>query len=251
VGLRAWSSGRARRDGPDVLLWADTWTTHLLPAPGRAAVEVLEAAGARVTLSPPGVCCGRPLYDWGMLDQAKRYLSAVLAAVGDSVLAGTPVVVLEPSCLSVFRVELPRLFAGDRRAEALAARATTLAGFLAGVDLPLRPLGGRALVQFHCHQQAVLPVAPEKELLRRIGVDAAVLDAGCCGMAGAFGFRRDHAEVSRRIGELGVLPAVRGAGPEVTVVADGFSCREQVFQETGRRPAHLAELLRRALPGGQ
>ncbi len=250
-GLRAWAAGRRSREGSPVLLWADTWTEHLLPGPGRAAIEVLEAAGARVTLSPPGVCCGRPLYDWGMLDQARQYLSAVLDAVGDTALAGTPVVVLEPSCLSVFRVELPKLFAGDRRAAALAAGATTLAAFLSGVDLPFHPLGARALVQFHCHQQAVLPTAPEKELLRRIGVEATVLDAGCCGMAGAFGFRREHAEVSRRIGELGVLPAVRGAGPEVTVVADGFSCREQVFQETGRRPAHLAELLRRALPGGQ
>jgi Fe-S oxidoreductase len=175
----------------------------------------------------------------------------VLDAVGDRALAGTPVVVLEPSCLSVFKVELPKLFAGDRRAGALAARATTLAGFLSGMDLPLRRRGGRALVQFHCHQQAVLPTAPERELLRRIGVEATVLDAGCCGMAGAFGFRRDHAEVSRRIGELGVLPAVREAGPDVPVVADGFSCREQVFQETGRRPAHLAELLREALSGGQ
>jgi Fe-S oxidoreductase len=159
--------------------------------------------------------------------------------------------VLEPSCLSVFRVELPRLFAGDPRAAALAARAVTLAGFLSGGDLPLRPLGGRALVQFHCHQQAVLPTAPDKELLERMGIETTVLDAGCCGMAGAFGFRRDHAEVSRRIGELGVLPAVRRAGPEVTVLADGFSCREQVFQETGRRPRHLAELLRDALAGGQ
>ena len=250
VGLRTWASGRPVREGAPVLLWADTWTEHLLPGPGRAAVEVLEAAGAGVTLSPPGVCCGRPLYDWGMLDEARRYLSAVLDAVGDAALAGTPVVVLEPSCLSVFRVELPRLFAGDPRAAALAARAVTLAGFLSGTDLSLRAVGGRALVQFHCHQQAVLPTAPEKELLRRMGIEAAVLDAGCCGMAGAFGFRRDHAEVSRRIGELGVLPAVRAAGPEVTVVADGFSCREQVFQETGRRPRHLAELLRDALPGG-
>ncbi|HEX5043488.1 MAG TPA: FAD-binding and (Fe-S)-binding domain-containing protein [Candidatus Polarisedimenticolaceae bacterium] len=251
TGLHRWAAGRRAGEGAPVLLWADTWTEHLLPAPGRAAVEVLEAAGARVTLSPAGVCCGRPLYDWGMLDQARQYLRVVLDAVGGAALAGTPVVVLEPSCLSVFKVELVKLFPGDRRAAALAARATTLAGFLSGLDLPLRPLGGRALVQFHCHQQAVLPVAPEKELLRRLGVEATVLDAGCCGMAGAFGFRRDHAEVSRRIGELGVLPAVRRAGPDVTVVADGFSCREQVFQETGRRPAHLAELLRAALPGGE
>ena len=186
-----------------------------------------------------------------MLDQARHYLSSVLHAVGDTVLGGTPVVVLEPSCLSVFRVELPKLFPEDRRAAALAARSTTLAGFLSGVDLPLRPLGGRALVQFHCHQQAVLPTLPDRELLRRLGMQAEVLDLGCCGMAGAFGFRREHAEVSRRIGELGVLPAVRGAGADVTVLADGFSCREQVFQETGRRPRHLAELLREALPGAE
>ena len=249
IGLRAWASRRkGATTGREVMLWADTWTEHLLPAPGRAAVEVLEAAGAQVALSPPGLCCGRPLYDWGMLDEAKQLLSRVLDAVGPAVMAGVPVVVLEPSCLSVFRVELPRLLAGDPRAAALAREAKTLAGFLSGAELPLRPLEGRALVQFHCHQQAVLGTSAERAVFGRLGLQAEVLDAGCCGMAGAFGFRKEHAEISRRIGEMGVLPAFRRCGDDVTLVADGFSCREQVVQETGRRPRHLAEVLRAALP---
>jgi Fe-S oxidoreductase len=247
VGLRAWASGRPARPGTDVLLWADTWTEHLLPAPGRAAVEVLEAAGARVTLSPPGLCCGRPLYDWGMLDEARRYLSAVLDAVGGVALAGKPVIVLEPSCLSVFKVELPRLFADDARAAALAGGAQTLATFLAGTDLPLRPLGGRALVQFHCHQRAVFGVEPDRRLLSSMTAAVDVPDSGCCGMAGAFGFEKSHFAVSVAIGERVLFPEVRKAAPETLLVADGFSCREQIAQGTGRRALHLAEVMRLAM----
>jgi Fe-S oxidoreductase len=144
---------------------------------------------------------------------------------------------------------MPRLFPDDPRAAALRGRSSTLAAYLAreAPELALRPLGRRALVQFHCHQQAVLGSSPERDLLTRLGVEAEVLDAGCCGMAGAFGFRREHAPIARRIGEMGVLPAVRRQPAEVALVADGFSCREQVVQETGRRPLHLAELIRSAL----
>ena len=252
-----WFRRRGGATGPStagrrpVLLFPDTFTDHFHPAAGRAAVRVLEAAGFAVQVPDRPLCCGRPLYDFGMLDLAKRQLRRILRSLGPAVDAGVPVVVLEPSCLAAFRDELPNLLPGEP-ARRLAGRALSLAELLAGNGDGWRPpgVGGRAIVQGHCHQQAVIGMDPDLELLAAAGVDAELLDAGCCGMAGAFGFGADHYRVAMAVGERRLLPAVRAAAPDTVVLADGFSCRTQVEQATGRHPLHLAELLARALPGG-
>ncbi|HEX8929212.1 MAG TPA: FAD-linked oxidase C-terminal domain-containing protein, partial [Actinomycetota bacterium] len=183
-----WFRRRAAPDGegrPPVLLFPDTFADHFHPAAGRAAVRVLEAAGFAVRVPDRPLCCGRPLYDFGMLDLAKRQLRRILAALGPEVDAGVPVVVLEPSCLAVFRDELPNLLPGDA-AGRLAGGARSLAELLAGDGWPPPRVGGRAIVQGHCHQQAVIGMDPDLALLEAAGVEAELLDAGCCGMAGAF-----------------------------------------------------------------
>jgi len=160
-------------------------------------------------------------------------------------------VVLEPSCAAVFRDELPQLFPEDPAARLLSERTFTLAGFLvretsfAPQRLPATP----AVLQGHCHQQAVLGMEEDLEILARLGVDVQAVE-GCCGMAGAFGFAREHFEVSMACGEQALFPAVRAAGRENLILADGFSCREQIAQGTGRRVRHLAEVLRDALRTG-
>jgi Fe-S oxidoreductase len=244
-----WFRRRTRPSGegrPPVLLFPDTFTDHFHPAAGRAAVRVLEAAGFAVRVPDRPLCCGRPLYDFGMLDLAKRQLRRILAAVGPEVDAGVPVVVLEPSCLAAFRDELPNLLPGEA-ASRLAGGARSLAELLAGHGWSPPRVGGRAIVQGHCHQQSVIGMDPDLALLDAAGVEAEPLDAGCCGMAGAFGFEADHYRVAMAVGERRLLPAVRAAAPGTLVMADGFSCRTQVEQATGRRPLHLAELLASAL----
>jgi Fe-S oxidoreductase len=252
--FRAWFAKRepgTRRGAGrrDVLLFPDTFTNHFSTGVGRAAVEVLEAAGFAVALPRERLCCGRPLYDFGMLDTAKKVLAKTLAALSPDVEAGRPVVVLEPSCAAVFKDELPELFPADERAARL-SRATVLFAELLERDVPdfaPLPLVRPALVQFHCHQRALFGVEADHRALSRAGVAFEVPDSGCCGMAGAFGFENAHYDVSLAIGERVLLPEVRKAAPETLIVADGFSCREQIAQATGRRPLHLAEVLRRSL----
>ena len=245
--FRAWFARRRTRaaDGRSVLLFPDTFTNHFSTNVGRAAVEVLEAAGFGVSLPRERLCCGRPLYDFGMLGTAKRVLAKTVAALAPHVEAGQPVVVLEPSCAAVFRDELPELFPQDERAARL-SRATVLLAELLDRDAsefaPV-PLARSALVQFHCHQRALFGVDADRRTLSRYGVDFEVPDSGCCGMAGAFGFEKSHYDVSLAIGERVLLPEVRKAAPDTLIVADGFSCREQIAQATGRRPLHLAEVL--------
>jgi len=230
-------------DGPAVLLWPDTFTDYFEPAIGRAAVAVLAAAGFRVTIPRAPLCCGRPLYDFGMLGLARRQLRRILISLRDEIRAGTPVVGLEPSCVAVFRDELQQLFPEDDDARRLAAQTVTLAELLTrdGVRLPALDPAGPVLVHPHCHHHAVMGLAADRALLARLGAEARFLDAGCCGMAGAFGFSRDHYHVSLAIAERALLPAVRNADPATPLLADGFSCRTQIAQATGRRALHLAE----------
>jgi FAD/FMN-containing dehydrogenase/Fe-S oxidoreductase len=249
---RTFRDGFVARPGtPSVLLWPDTFTNFFQPEIARAAVEVLEAAGHRVALPAPGLCCGRPLYDFGMLDLARRQLRQILAALRPEIEAGLPLVGLEPSCVAVFRDELVNLFPADEAALRLSAQTFTLAEFLLreGFAPPARPGTGRAIVHGHCHQHAVMGMDADRQLLARLGLGFEILDSGCCGMAGAFGFEAGHYEVSVACAERVLLPAVRAAGPEVMVLADGFSCREQILQLTGRRALHLAEALAASLSG--
>lgn len=199
------------------------------------------------------VCCGLTLISTGQLDRAKRVLTRTAAALRPWIEAGTPVVGLEPSCTAVFRADAPELMPDDQDVQRLAGQFLTLSELLlqrAPQDWSPPVLTRAATVQTHCHQHAVTGFDADRELMRRAGLDADVLDEGCCGLAGNFGFERGHQELSEAIGELGVLPAVRQAAPGALVVADGFSCRTQIEQGgTGRRALHLAEVLALGLDG--
>ena len=240
------------RDAPDVLLWPDTFNNYFSPHIARAAVEVLEAAGFRVRVPQAHLCCGRPLYDFGMLDRAQRLLLEILDALEPEIEAGIPIVGLEPSCIAVFRDELTNLFPHDERAHALSQQTFLLSEFLeqkliSGAELP--QLNRKALLHGHCHHKSIMKMTAEESLLRRLGVDFQSPAPGCCGMAGSFGFERDKYEVSQAISELELLPAVRNAPPDWLIIADGFSCREQIAQATDRHALHVAEVLQMALHG--
>ncbi len=245
---------RSRRDtmrpGRRVVLFADTFNNYLRPDVAIAATRVLEAAGCEVAMLPRPLCCGRPLYDWGMLDTAKRYLKRILQALANDIGAGTPVIGLEPACVTTFRDELVNLFPNDDLARRLSRQSYVLSEFLESQcrDFELPHIGGKALVQIHCHHHAVITDAAERAVLDRLGLDYEVLASGCCGMAGSFGFEADKYEISQAAGERVLLPRVRQAGADTLILADGFSCREQIEQGTGRRTRHLAEVIAGALP---
>ncbi len=253
--FRAWFAGHQRRNlgGPPVLLWPDTFSNFFAPEVARAAVEVLEDAGYEVRLPRRIACCGRPLYDFGMLGAARRLLGRALDELRLAIRAGVPVVGLEPSCLSVFRDELTGLYPDDPDARRLAGQSFTLAELLVRRSDGYRPpaLAGRALVHGHCHQQALVGMDADLELLGRMGLDAELVDAGCCGMAGPFGFEARHYQTSLAMAERVLLPRVRAADPDTLVVADGFSCATQVRQGTGRPTLHLAEVVRLGLRGAR
>jgi Fe-S oxidoreductase len=236
-------------DRREVFLWSDTFNNYFHPETCRAALEVLEDAGFQVTTSTQHLCCGRPLYDFGMLDKAKEYLLRIMQALGPQIAKGTPIIVLEPSCASVFRDELVNLFPDNATAKRLRSQTFLLSEFLqhhvGGYELP--PLKRKIVVQGHCHHQSLMKMTDEVALLRRMGADVNLLDSGCCGMAGAFGFERDKFEISQAIGERVLLPAIRQQSNETLIVADGFSCREQIHQGTGRDALHLSEVLSLAL----
>lgn len=242
-----------RPEGPRVLLFPDTFNDNFHPETAEAALEVLEAAGFDVAIPRRRLCCGRPLYDFGMLDLARNLLREVLVTLAPDIRAGTPVVVLEPSCAAVFRDEMPNLFPSDEDALRLREQTFLLSELLEkwrGDWTPGR-VPRQAIVQDHCHQKAVLGVSEEHALFRRLGLEFETPNDGCCGMAGSFGFEERHYEVSRAIGERKLFPAIRAADPRTLLVADGFSCREQIFQATGRLPLHTAELLRMGLEAGE
>lgn len=231
-----------------VVLWADTFNNHFRPETLDAAVEVLEDAGCQVIVPRESLCCGRPLYDFGLLDQAKSLLRTTMTTLGPFIRAGIPVVGLEPSCIAVFRDELPNLFPEDEDAKSLSAQSFLLSVFLERRDYRPPQVLRKALVHGHCHHKAIMQFDNERGLLSRMGVDYQILDSGCCGMAGVFGFERgEHYDVSIKVGERVLLPAVRSASKETLIVADGFSCREQIAQTTDRRALHLSQVLQMGL----
>lgn len=238
---------------PQVLLWADTFNNYFHPQIAQAAVEVLEEAGFQVIVPKPALCCGRPLYDYGMLRRAKKLLHQVLDALSEPLAVGVPIIGLEPSCLAVFRDELRGLLPHDPQAQRLSEMAFTLSEFLLRkADQYQPPAWARqALVHGHCHHHAIMKLHSEQELYRRMGLAFQVLDSGCCGMAGSFGFEADKYDLSVKCGERVLLPAVRAASPETLIIADGFSCREQIRQLTDREALHTAEVLQRALREGR
>ncbi|CAL9307054.1 FAD-binding and (Fe-S)-binding domain-containing protein [Streptomyces sp. SudanB182_2057] len=259
--------------GTLVVLWPDTFTEHLAPSVGQAAVRVLEAAGLRVALPPTllpregaigdgrtrsaaalltarraRVCCGLTYVSTGQLDRARTVLRRTLDLMEPVLRAGVPVVVLEPSCAAALRTDLPELLPDDPRAARLSAAVLTFAETLErhvphwtppAVD---RPVAG----QTHCHQHAVLGDGPDRRLRAAAGLTGE-LSGGCCGLAGNFGFEKGHFDVSRACAEEQLLPSVREASEDTVVLADGFSCRTQLDQLADVRGRHLAEVLAQAL----
>jgi Fe-S oxidoreductase len=236
-------------DAPPVLVWPDTFNNYFHPGTAKAAVEVLEAAGFRVVIPKANLCCGRPLYDFGMLDRAQSLLLQILDELSPEIEAGIPIVGLEPSCVAVFRDELLNLFPHDERAQALSRQTFLLSEFLEAFasKVPLSQLNRKALLHGHCHHKSLMKMTAEESVLHRLGVDFRSPAPGCCGMAGSFGFEPDKYDLSIAIGELELLPAVRQAPADWLIIADGFSCREQIAQGSPRHALHLAEVLQMAL----
>jgi FAD/FMN-containing dehydrogenase/Fe-S oxidoreductase len=251
----SWCAARGARGGGErgeVVLWPDTFTNSFAPQIGRAAVQLLEDAGWRPIVPRTAVCCGLTWISTGQLGIAKRMLRRTLRVLAPQLRQGTLLVGLEPSCTAVFRSDATELFPGDPDVERLRAQTVTLAELLVqhtpGWEPPRR--ARPALMQTHCHQHAVMGIDADVALLDRAGVDLRVLDSGCCGLAGNFGFEAGHYDVSVACAERVLLPEVRSADSDVAVLADGFSCRTQIEQGNsgGRTAVHLAQLLAESLP---
>ena len=243
--------GSANPDGRRVVLWPDTFNNYLHTDVGVACVEELEAAGWHVVIPSGHVCCGRPLYDYGFLDQARAYLHRNLDVLRDEIRAGTPVVGMEPSCLAVFKDELKRMLPHDDDAQRLAANAFHFDEFLERFEVDLPRLKGQALLWGHCHHKATGGIDGEQQALERMGVEVAQASGGCCGLAGSWGFEKDKYDISMACGEEGLLPAVRDAYADTVIVTDGFSCKTQIEQAgTGRRALHVAQVMKMAREGG-
>jgi FAD/FMN-containing dehydrogenase/Fe-S oxidoreductase len=237
---------RSTGGGPPVMLWPDTWNNYFHPQVLESAQEVLAAAGFEVQTPTGHICCGRPLYDFGFLDQARKYLEQVMERLGPQIDSGMSFVVLEPSCASVFRDELTSLFPSNERAQRLAKQTFLLSEFVARHAPGYRPLqltGRQIVLHGHCHHKALMGMQDEVALLQATSANVTMLDSGCCGMAGPFGFEKDKFTVSQALGERVLMPAVRAATPETILVSDGFSCREQIRQNSPRHALHLAEVL--------
>jgi FAD/FMN-containing dehydrogenase/Fe-S oxidoreductase len=241
-------AGRREAQSPGrLVLWPDTWNNYYHPQTLASAESVLEQAGFEVETPRDPLCCGRPLYDFGLLTHARTYLARILDRFAPAIDAGRPFIFLEPSCASVFKDEMRELFPNDKRAEKLSAQVWLLADWLAAKAPDFvtgRLTGAQILLHGHCHHKAVFG-GPKNEiaLLRQAGATVEAIQAGCCGMAGPFGFERDKFEVSKTIAGDGLLPAIEAAGPMTIVVADGFSCREQIAHLGHRTALHFAEVL--------
>ena len=253
--FQEWFRRRGTRNAgsPRVILWPDTFNNYFHPEVAAAATEVLEDAGFQVAVPRAKLCCGRPLYDYGFLDQADGLLGNILRNLKGAIEAGTPVVGLEPSCLAVFRDEMLNLRPHDEDAKRLHGQVFTLAEFLTQHNYQPPSLAQEIVVHGHCHQKAIGGMDAEKKLFQAMHAKAEILDDGCCGMAGSFGFEAHKYDISMQVYEHELGPHLRGLPAERLIVADGFSCNTQIEQATGRRPLHLAQLLQGAKhgnPGG-
>ena len=242
--FRQWFARHPSAEGDPVMLWVDTFTNHFTPEVGVAAVSVLEAAGYSVRIPARRLCCGLTWISTGQLDTARKILQRSVTALAGTAQAGVPIVGLEPSCTAVFRSDAAELLGDTDATLAVARSVRTLAEMLAGTDgwEPPDRSGLSAVVQPHCHHRAVLGFDADLDILRRAGVATRVVQ-GCCGLAGNFGAERGHYDVSVAVAQNDLLPALAQADPSSTVMADGFSCRTQLLDLTGRQGAHLAELL--------
>ncbi|HEU5453257.1 MAG TPA: FAD-linked oxidase C-terminal domain-containing protein [Terriglobales bacterium] len=240
------------RGAQKVLLFADTFNNHFFPETLKAAVDVLEHAGLEVVVPERHVCCGRPLYDYGFLDMAQRYLLDDMKILMPYFEQGMAMVVLEPSCCSVFRDEINGLFPEMPETHKIMENTFTISEFLEKKVKDYDPpkLRREAIVQGHCHHKAIMRLDEEKKLMEKIKLQYQELNSGCCGMAGSFGYEADKYDVSIKCGERKLLPEVRKAGLSTLIVADGFSCKEQIAQETNRHGLHIAEVMQLGIQYG-
>lgn len=249
--FRDWFIDRGTKNEgrPKVILWADTFNNYFYPEVAVAGVEALEANGYQVYVPPEDLCCGRPLFDFGMLGLAKYLLRQVLRILRPMIEEGVPVIGLEPACLTTFRDELVSLFPDDLNAFRLSRQSFFLGEFLSKKTASFSPpeLKRKALVHGHCSHKSIFTLDSEEQVMKKMGLDYTILDAGCCGVSGAFGFKKSNYDLSVQLGERVLLPAVRGADKSTIIIADGFSCREQIAQMTDRRALHLAQVLCMAL----
>ena len=244
---------RTARRGPRgrLLLWPDTFTNHFDPAIAADAVAVLEALGYTIELPPRNVCCALTWTSTGQVDAARRVLRRSLRTIEPWLSAGIPVIGLEPSCTAALRADGPELLPDEPLAAQLATGVRTFAEILAEhadtLTAAVVASGQKAIVQVHCHQYAEIGTDADRTAMTALGIGADILDSGCCGLAGNFGFEKGHYDVSMACAERVLLPAVRAVGPDVAILADGFSCRTQLRQAGTREPVHLAQLAARAL----
>jgi FAD/FMN-containing dehydrogenase/Fe-S oxidoreductase len=236
--------GSRNPHGNPVVLFPDTFNNHLHTQVGVACVEAIEAAGWQVIMPEGHVCCGRPLYDYGFLDAAERYLHRLVDTLRPHIRAGTPIVGMEPSCLAVFRDELTKMLPLEEDAARLSDLAMHFAEFFEKYSIDVPHVDGEALLWGHCHQRATGGMTPDQKTLERMGFEVEPLKGGCCGLAGSWGFEQGKYDISMDCGEEALLPAVRKADASTVVVANGFSCKTQVEQsDSGRRPQHLGEVM--------
>ncbi|HEU5007096.1 MAG TPA: FAD-binding and (Fe-S)-binding domain-containing protein [Jatrophihabitantaceae bacterium] len=243
--------GTKNPTGRPVVLFPDTFNNHLHTDVGVACVEAIEAAGWQVIMPTGHVCCGRPLYDYGFLDQAERYLHRVLDQLREHVRAGTPIVGMEPSCLAVFKDELPKILPHDNDASRLAANSYHFGEFFTEFGIEPPKLDGKAVLWGHCHHRATGGIDTEQQVLEGMGLQTESVSGGCCGLAGSWGFEEGKWDISLDCGEQAYLPAVRGADPDAYVVANGFSCQTQLQHapDTDRRALHLGQVMQLAREG--
>lgn len=233
---------------PDVILFADTFNNYFHPTTAKAARLILEKAGYRVYTPMEPLCCGRPLYDFGMLPKAKAWLQNILHTLKQYIEDGIPIIMLEPSCMAVFKDELINFFPQDPNAQRLNNQTYLLSEFIAKYPdrFNLPQINAKALIQIHCHQKSVKGETPEQEILKKLGIEYETPEPGCCGMAGAFGFENNHADISKQIGNRHLIPAVEKASKSTLIITDGFSCKQQIRQMTDRQGLHLAEIIQLA-----
>ncbi len=236
---------RPSAGGQRVMLWPDTFNNYFRPETAIAATRLLEHLGFVVVIPARPLCCGRPLYDWGRLDAAKRLWRETLSSLESEIEIGTPIIGLEPACVSAFRDELVGLFSSSEQARRLSGQTLFLSEFLDrnSADIQLPRIAGPALVQLHCHHHAIIKPAAEKRVMDRLGLNYSVMASGCCGMAGSFGFEAAKYDVSLAAARRSLVPTIEAAPADTAIIANGFSCREQIEQLTGRHTTHIAELI--------
>lgn len=240
------SFAKNESSGKSVILWPDTFNNFFFPQTLNSAAQVLRAAGFSVRIPDKILCCGRPLYDYGMLPKAKTLLTQILENLKEEIRQGIPIVGIEPSCVTVFRDELLNLFPDNEDAQKLSRLTFLFSEFLLKEDVHIPKLTKKAIVHMHCHHRAVMGIASEEAILQKMGMDYQILDSGCCGMAGSFGFEKDHDQISRDIAELVLLPAIRNTAHDDLIITNGFSCREQISQLAHRSAVHLADVVLQA-----